>query len=136
MIGSKWINLHHAGFQFRKLVREQFLSKAITRRIGVVVQAVKMPFDPQACRPAEMVNQIGQIQLVIGVRPGIEQTFAAQANRRDGEQLRADVHETAEQQLLALQFRAVPQHRVKNRPRQPPARSRNITQMSGADFEI
>src|SRR5580658_9025013 len=105
---------------------QHLLREAVAGLIRVVPDAAKFFLDAQAGGAAKIIRQLEQFLFVRAVCFGLQESFGAQTGRGDGEQFGADLHEAAEEQLLSLQFRAVAEHGVEERPRQSPAGSRGI----------
>src|SRR5437879_2636404 len=102
--------------------RQHLLSEAVARAIRVSSNRAKLLLDAQARSLAKVIHQVEQAGIVGVRRVGFYEPFGAQASGGDGEQLRADVHEPAKQELLAFELWAVTQHGVEQRASKPAAR--------------
>src|ERR1700722_10974655 len=94
--------------------RQHLLSDPVARAIRVLSNPAKFFLDAQARRATKIVHEMKQFGLVHARFLTLHNSFRAQARRGDGEQLGADVHEAAEQQLLAFELGAVESHGVEH----------------------
>ena len=103
---------------------QQTLRDPVACAIRVVSHAAKQFFHPQPRAPAEIVRERNRLRLS---RSGL---LRPRAGGGHGEQLRRNIHETSEQQLLALQLGTIPRHRMKQAARQPAAAPLHKSQVS------
>ena len=110
---------------------QHLLRQPIALAVRIMTEPVEVPFDAQAGGSTEIINQ--RQQFICVPAPG-DQGIGSGAGRRDGEQLRTDVNEPAEQYLLAFELRAIRQHGVKKPSRQPATGARRVSQMPSQDW--
>src|SRR6266480_4444176 len=92
------------------------LRQPIALAVRVMTEGMEVSFDAKAGGSTEIIYQREQFTRV---PPARDQGIGPGAGSGDGEYLRADVNEAAEQHLLAFELRAINQHGVEKLSRQP-----------------
>jgi hypothetical protein len=93
------------------IARENALGEAVTAAVFVVADVREEMFDAETSGAGEVVGNFDGL--------GAE-AIGAGTGGGDGKEFRADIDETTEQQLLPLEFRPKPGHRMKKRPCETP----------------
>src|SRR5262249_49867812 len=103
-------HLHNAVAQHRMLSGEQILHEIITAFIRVARSAREMMVDSHSRRPTEIIcngkNFARRFTLA-------EQPLRVRTCRTDRKQFRGDTDKSGKEQLLAIELRAEPRHRMK-----------------------
>ncbi len=116
-----------AGNRLRAL--QELLGQTVAGAVRVFTERTELFLDAQTRCPAEVIDE-GRETGMLGIgRVVFQQRARTQARGRDRENFRSNIDEAAQEKLLALELRSVPEHGMEQRTSQSAAGSGGVTQM-------
>src|SRR5580765_3075087 len=94
---------------------QHLLRELVAGAVGIAAKAAEFFFDAKTRRLAEIVYERDQMVFLRGI--ALNQLFSTQTGRGNRKEFGCDFDETAEQDLLPLEFGTVTKHRMEKRAR-------------------
>src|SRR5437764_9499169 len=86
-------------------------------------------FDAEAGSLAKVIHELDEVRVVAVFCVSLEQLVRAKTGGGDSKEFRADVHEAAQKELLALEFRTIAEHSMEESACEAAGGAGDVTQI-------